>query len=210
MDRLQPYHLDVLKEVSNIGVAHAATALSSLVKERIEMSVPNVSLTPIQHLPSQIGGVETKVAAIFLRIEGDASGSLYFIAGIEDAAKLVCTIMRTKDFQLDSPPYDELGLSAFQEVGNILAGSYLSSLSDFTKLSLQPTVPGVSIDMAGAILNDGLTSILQVGDHAIVIETEIKEIDGEEQNQLTGQFLFLPDPEAFAVIFQALGVETDE
>lgn len=209
MHHLQPYHLDVLKEISNIGAAHAATALSSLVKERIEMSVPNVKLVPLNDLPCQFGGVETKVAAIFLRIEGDAPGSLYFITGTEDAEKLIRTLTGNDLFQLDEPPYDDLGMSAFQEVGNILAGSYLSSLSDFTKLALQPTVPGVSIDMVGAVLSFGLMPLLQVGDYAIVIDTEIMEVEGE-RNRISGQFLFLPDPDSFEVIFHALGVGTNE
>ena len=175
MHELQPYHLDVLKEVSNIGVAHAATALSNLIDNRIEMSVPNVRLTMIRDLPDQIGGAETKVAAIFLRMIGDASGSLYFITRTKDAETLVRAFTRDEHFQLDKPPYDELGLSAFQEIGNILAGSFLTSLANFTRLHLQPTVPGVAVDMAGAILTDGLISLLQVGDHAIVIDTEMKQ-----------------------------------
>ena len=38
-------------------------------------------------------------------------------------------------------PVSELGLSAMQEMGNILSGSYLSALSDFTNLKIYPTVP---------------------------------------------------------------------
>lgn len=209
MDQLQPYHLDVLKEVSNIGVAHAATSLSALVGKTIKMTVPDVRLIPIPQLPQKIGGVETKVAAIFLRMIGDASASLYFVTTTKDAEKLVRSIMKNDSFQLDTPPYDEMGLSAFQEIGNILAGSFLTSLSTFTRLALQPSVPGVAIDMAGAILNEGLISLLQAGDHAIVIDTEIKETD-IFNGEMRGQFLFLPDPDSFEVLFRALGVELDE
>lgn len=37
-------HLDVLKEVGNIGAAHAATSLSQMVDRKIEMHVPSVKL----------------------------------------------------------------------------------------------------------------------------------------------------------------------
>lgn len=209
LQRLQPYHLDVLKEIGNIGAGHAATALSQLLNKTIDMSIPAVRLVSFQDLPAQVGGADTEVAAIFLRIEGEAPGSMFFISKIEDIEKLIRHLTSVDSFQLRVPPYDELGISAFQEVGNILAGSYLSSFSDFTKLLLQPSVPAFSVDMAGAILSYGLIPLSQVGDYAIVIDTEIRELVGG-QGQISGHFFLLPDPDSFEVIFTALGVETNE
>ncbi|MCM3759469.1 chemotaxis protein CheC [Alkalihalobacillus oceani] len=209
LQRLKPYHLDVLKEIGNIGAGHAATALSQLLNKTIEMSVPAVRIVSFQELPEQVGGAETEVAAIFLRIEGEAPGSLFFISKIEDIEKIVRQLTGITSFQLQSPPYHEVGISAFQEIGNILAGSYLSSFSDFTKLSLQPSVPGFSVDMAGAILSYGLIELSQVGDSAIVIDTQIKELDGDEE-QMKGHFFLLPDPDSFEVIFSVLGVGENE
>ncbi len=209
LQRLQPYHLDVLKEIGNIGAAHAATALSQLLNKTIDMSVPDVRLVSFQDLPDQVGGADTEVAAIFLRIEGEAPGSMFFLSKIEDMEQLIRHLTNIQSFQLQAPPYDELGISAFQEVGNILAGSYLSAFSDFTNLILQPSVPGFSVDMTGAILNYGLIPLSQVGDYAIVIDTKIKELEGK-QGLISGHFFLLPDPDSFEVIFAALGVETNE
>lgn len=209
LQNIESYHLDVLQEIGNIGAAHAATALSELLNKQIEMSVPDVKLVPIRDLPNQVGGSETEVAAIFLRIEGEAPGSIFFISEIEEVENLVRRLTNITSFQLRTPPFDDLGLSAYLEVGNILGGSYLSSLADFTRLTLHPSVPGVSVDMAGAILNYGLISISEVGDYAIVIDTEIKEL-GEGSDQMTSHFFLLPDPDAFITIFQALGVDVNE
>ena len=71
--------------------------------------------------------------------------------------------------------YSELELSALNEIGNILAGSYLSSLADFTNLNMQPTVPALAIDMAGAILSYGLLQFGQMGDQALLIDTKFLE-----------------------------------
>ncbi len=155
LEKLQSRHFDVLKEVGNIGAGHAATALSALLNRKIEMTVPSVRLVPIQTLPEQIGGAGLEVAAIFLRLTGEATGSMYFITSIQDSEQLVQQLTDNRDFQLHKPPFEQMGLSALQELGNILAGSYLSSFSDFTGLNLQPTVPELSIDMAGAILSYG-------------------------------------------------------
>ncbi|WP_017727332.1 chemotaxis protein CheC [Halalkalibacterium ligniniphilum] len=207
LERLKPYHLDVLKEIGNIGAGHAATALSQLLGKTIDMKVPDVRVISFQEITDLVGGSDVIVAGTFLRIEGDVPGSMFFMVPITEAEVLIQRLTGNKSFQLQQPPYEEMGISALQEVGNILAGSYLSSLSDFTKLNLQPTVPGLSIDMAGAILSYGLIPLSQVGDTAIVIDTHITEI--RESHKAAGHFFLLPDPDSFDILFSSLGVDTN-
>ena len=76
-------HLDVLKEIGNIGAAHAATSLSQLLDRKIDMYVPNVELVSFDEMFDLAGGAETIVAGIFLRIEGDFSGSMFFVLPLE-------------------------------------------------------------------------------------------------------------------------------
>ena len=76
-------HLDVLKEVGNIGAAHAATSLSQLLDRKIDMHVPNVKLVSFDEMFDLAGGAETIVAGIFLRIEGDLSGSMFFVLPLD-------------------------------------------------------------------------------------------------------------------------------
>ena len=209
IDRIQPYHLDVLKEIGNIGAGNAATSLSILLKKSIEMKVPSVRIVSFQDITDLVGGAEKLVCSIFLRIEGAAPGSMFFMVPVHEAENLIRHLICDASFQLKQPPFLEIGISALQEVGNILASSYLSSFSDLTKLNLHPSVPALTIDMAGAVLSYGLIELSQVGDYAIVIDTEISEKEGKT-SQLTGHFFLLPDPESFGRIFISLGVDMDE
>ena len=93
-------------------------------------------------------------------------------------------------------------------MGNILSGSYLSALSDFTGLKIYPTVPGLSIDMFGAIISIGLIELSQVSDTVIVINTSIYEEVISDDEAVRGHFFLLPDPDSFESIFKALGVPT--
>ncbi len=111
-----------------------------------------------------------------------------------------------KQFDFSQNPVSELGLSAMQELGNILSGSYLSALSDFTGLKIYPTVPGLSVDMFGAIISIGLIEISQISDHVIVINTSIFEDGFGDCEEVRGHFFLLPDPQSFETIFKALGV----
>ncbi|WNF35438.1 chemotaxis protein CheC [Bacillaceae bacterium IKA-2] len=210
INHIQPYHLDVLKEVGNIGAGHAATALSRLLNKTIDMKVPAVRVVSFEEITELVGGSENVVAAIYLRIEGDAPGNMFFMLPVEEASILIQTLTGEEDFDLEVPPCSELGISALHEVGNILAGSYLSAFSDFTKLNMHPSVPALSVDMAIAILSYGLLELSRVGDCAIVIETEILEKVDENSHRTTGHFFLLPDPGSYEKIFHALGVSIDE
>lgn len=199
--RLEDFQMDVLKEVGNIGAGHAATALSTLLDKPIDMLVPKVRMLPFEEICESVGGAETVVLAIFLRVDGDAPGNMFFILDL-DAAKNMLRDLIGLNIE-NQEEYSELELSALNEIGNILAGSYLSSLADFTNLNMQPTVPALAIDMAGAILSYGLLQFGQMGDQALLIDTKFME--GE--NEVQGHFFLIPDPESFGKIFSALGVE---
>jgi len=137
-------HLDVLKEIGNIGAAHAATSLSQLLNRKIDMHVPNVNLVSFDEMFDLAGGAEAIVAGIYLRIEGDLSGSMFFVLSLESANHFIRTLINDETFDFESSSLPEIGVSAMQELGNILSGSYLSSLSDFTGLKIYTTVPSLS------------------------------------------------------------------
>ncbi|WMT39172.1 chemotaxis protein CheC [Paenibacillus sp. D2_2] len=202
-NHLEEFKMDVLKEVGNIGAGNAATALSRLLNKPIDMAVPKVQMLPFEAISDQVGGAEQVVLAVFLRVEGDAPGNLFFILSPEAAKKL---LHRLAGFEVsDGEDFSEMEWSALSEIGNILAGSYLSSLADFTMLQMTPTVPALALDMAGAILSYGLLQFGEMGDSALLIDTTF--IEG--QHEVEGQFFLIPDPESFAKIFTALGVPLD-
>lgn len=202
--KINSMHLDVLKEIGNIGASHAATALSDLLDKKIEMRVPKVEMITFNEMMDLAGGSEKVVVGIYLRIEGDVEGSMFFILPIEQANRFIQHLIQDEQFDFQSN-VSELGMSAMQEMGNILSGSYLSAMSDFLNLKLYPTVPGLSIDMFGAIISIGLIELSRVSDYVIVINTSISE-EGLEDTKMKGHFFLLPNPESFEVIFNALGV----
>lgn len=203
LDKLEAFKMDVLKEVGNIGAGNAATALSRLLDKPIDMNVPTVRLIPFEQVADRIGGFEQVVIAVFLRVEGDAPGNMFFIIEQGSARKLLNHLLSIET-QSESD-YTEMEFSALSEIGNILAGSYLSSLADFTQLSMSPTVPAIAIDMAGAILSYGLVQYGEMGDSALLIDTTF--LEGREE--LEGHFFLIPDPESFDKIFNALGVPNE-
>ena len=197
---LSEAQLDVLREIGNVGAGNSATALSRLIKYRIEMNVPHVALVPIEEVPEFVGGPELVVAGIFLRVYGKAPSNILFLIPRESAFALVDTLYGRE--RGATSEFDLMDESALMEIGNILAGSYLNAFYSFTGISMLPSVPALAVDMAGAILNVVLVQLGELGDHALLIETNFVA----EDRSINGHFFLVPDPGSLGTIMNAVGV----
>ena len=95
-----------------------------------------------------------------------------------------------------------MGLSAMQEVGNIITGAYLNSLSSMTSLTIFPSPPALTIDMAGAILSVPAIQFGIYGDKILLIQSQFYD-----EIQLDGYFILIPDLESYEKILAALGIQ---
>ena len=120
-------YLDVLKEIGNIGAGNATTAIANMLGMKIDMNVPNVKLMEVSKLGTAVGAEDETIVGIFLEVMNDIEGSMMFLVDIPSARYLVNKLMM-EDVPADKP-FDEMELSALKEIGNIIAGSYLSALS---------------------------------------------------------------------------------
>lgn len=197
---LTPTQMDALREIGNVGAGNSATALSQIINHRIDMNVPKVSIVPLGDVPDLVGGPDVVVVGVFLRVYGSAPGNILFLLPAESAFFLVDMLMGKKHGETKDLSFmDE---SALMEIGNILAGAYLNALFNLTKLSLLPSIPALAVDMAGAILSVVLIQLGQMGDHALVIETEFTT----DQEGIKGHFFLVPDPGSLDTILSAVGV----
>ena len=197
---LSPVQLDALREIGNVGAGNSATALSQIINHRIDMNVPEVSIVPITDVPDLVCGPDVMVAGVFLRVYGAAPSNILFLLPQESAFYLVDMILGKPHGETKT--LDFMDESALMEIGNILAGAYLNALFNLTKLSLLPSIPALAMDMAGAILSVVLIQLGQMGDHALVIETEFQA----DEDGIKGHFFLVPDPGSLDTILTAVGV----
>ena len=132
LDGLNDMQYDVLKEIGNIGAGNATTALSKMLNIKMDMSVPNVALVPFSDISSIIGPEDQTVVGILLGIEGDIDGMMMFIFDTKSACHLVNTLMMrdvTENEDRMLSDYSEMEMSALNEIGNIVSGSYLNAIS---------------------------------------------------------------------------------
>ncbi|MBE5914209.1 MULTISPECIES: chemotaxis protein CheC [Pseudobutyrivibrio] len=199
LDEVNSKYFDVLKEIGNIGAGNATTAIANMLGLRIDMSVPEVAFLPVEDLGSAIGAEDEIIVGIMLGVEQDIDGSMMFLMDMASAHHIVNKLMMRDDSYAE--PFDEMDLSAIKEIGNIIAGSYLSALSGLTNLTIVPSVPFVAVDMAAAILSVPAVQFGIFGDNALMINTEFSDDLG-----IKGHFILMPEEDSYAKILTALGV----
>ncbi len=192
---------DALLEIGSIGAGHAATALSELVDHKVMINVPTLEITEVHRVPELMGGPETLVAAVFIRVLGDVRGSMLFLVPRESALAMV-DLLQGHDLGT-TKVVSETDEELLKQTGNILAMAYLNSLTRLTDLVFLPSPPAFAFDMAGAILDSMMAEAGMVAEYAIVVSAEFVHIAG----RVNAMLFFLPKPDSLEVILSRLGVE---
>lgn len=198
MDNMQ---FDVLREIGNIGAGNATTALSQMINAKINMNVPKVDLLEFKELSDIVGGAENLVVGILFTLEGQIDGMMMFMLNMGAARNLI-ELLIGSTYETDTGEFSDMELSALNEIGNIISGAYLSSLSTLTNILITSSIPYMAIDMAGAILSVPAIEFGKIGDKALLIETEF----GDEGKAVNGYFILIPTIESYGRILTSLGL----
>jgi len=198
-------HLDVFKEIGNIGAGHAASALAGLLNRRITMTVPEASVVPFDTIMNMLDGPETLVAGVLIDVSGDLNGYILLLLSMDDAMAMVSQALQETARDTNDPDFalTELERDTLLEIANILVGSFLSAITSFSGLGAIPTVPQMAIDMLGAILSIATIEYGKIGDSVLFLNTQFNDPSGD----INGHFFLIPDYNSYKMLLSALGLE---
>ncbi|GIV20444.1 MAG: chemotaxis protein CheC [Armatimonadota bacterium] len=188
---------DALREIANIGMGKASSALADLIGTTILISVPQAVCVSISDLPNVLRDPEQVTAGIYLQVTGEVAGHATFIFEVGSAHRLAGALLGIQEVNLD-----EITASALMEIGNIMLSAYLTAISDFTGLQLLPSPPVMAVDMGCAILSAVIANMQNLDDYAVTIATDIYD----PQGLISGTFVFLPEPGGIQRILESIGM----
>ena len=202
-DDLNDMHIDVLREIGNIGSGNAASALSTMLDRKVDISVPVVRVLDYAQVTEELGGPEELMAGLLLSLKGDVTGMIMFLLHREFAHMVINTLT---GMELENVGVlDEYSSSAICEVGNIMAASYVNAIASLTGLFIDITPPDVCVDMVGAILSVPAIYFANMGDKIIFIQDEFDR--KEEDTKASSHILMLPEADSLNNIMTKLGLE---
>ncbi|MDI9611054.1 MAG: chemotaxis protein CheC [Archaeoglobales archaeon] len=191
MVELKVEEIDALRELGNIGVAHAATSLSMMLGKMIDMSVPNVLIAKISELHKYFEDqIVVGVVTALEDVENGRTGYLY--VSFPEAKKIAKLLI--EDLELVD--------STIMELGNILSSSFCNAIADLLGIMLIPSPPSLAEDTSIAIVEVIVAQIAEKSDNVIVFETELKEKEEAIKILVT----LVPDEKFLDYILKMLGM----
>jgi chemotaxis protein CheC len=193
-----PSELATISVVAASAVQSAANALSEMALREITAVSPEVRMVELTHLSMVAGDPERSVVAVYLGIEGDIPGHILMAFSESMALGLV-------DMLLDQPEgttteLSDMEISALAEAGNVAGSFFLTTIADWSGLTLPPTPPVVIHEMCGAILGT-LAAELALAEHdrAMVIDAQFT-CDGQV---VEASFFMFPGEQMITAVGQA-------
>ena len=195
--KIDRFDLDMLREVANVGAGNAASALSVMTGQSIDIQVPTCELMSYPEMAERLGGADSVMLAMLVKISGDVDGFVLFMQRLPQARETMRTLA---GLELPEGDTNIANYEPMREIANILVGTYISSIAEMAGISIIPSVPEITIDMAMAIMNVPVLLYGAVGDEVLMMEAEFL---GFARN-LTGAFYLVPTPESLEILKKAL------
>lgn len=200
-EEMNELEIDILKEIGSIGGGNAATALSSMLNAKVNMSLPKVEILDFNEALVNVGDPEEVVAAILVEMSGELSGIMLFILTKEFSDEILFRMLGKTE--ADFFELAEIDSSVLMEIGNIVISSYITAMASLVNMSVELSVPQLAVNMLGGIMSVPIAMMGQHSDRIMMITGQFK-IDGKALNS---NMLLLPDVESLNVLMKKLGVE---
>ncbi len=181
VDTLDDMEKDMMGEVSNISMGTAATTMSSLVNQKVDITTPNVTFAYWDDLVNAYDR-----PCVFLQIsyrEGLSGNNVLILK--ENDVKIIADLMMGGDGTNTSEPLGELHLSAISEAMNQMMGSASTSLSSMLSMKIDISPPTASlIDLNDSVDESDITDFLKGGFVKISFKMTIGDLVDSEIMQL--------------------------
>ena len=174
--------LSKVRDISERSVRRAEESVRRLLGHSLRLTLRGIH--PLSTLVEDAEG--GPMAGLQLQITGQGNGRILILFPLPMVFRFLQILLGGA---AEPRPLREMERSAIQEVGNIMASSFLSELGDLLGRRLLHSSPEMYIENIPQLVRDVATSLRALGAELLVIQGAIE--DGDHQPQ--GRFFFVPE-----------------
>lgn len=152
MVNLSELENDALVEIFNIGVGHAAAAMSEIVNEEVTMSVPSITFLDRAEAAALLGSKRDgeRICGVSQHYDG-AFATEAILMFPEDKSLEIVRLMVGDSMPLDQ--LTEMEQEAMSEIGNIILNSCVGTLANLFDSELHGSLPVYHVGTSAEILS---------------------------------------------------------
>lgn len=179
---LTAFEQDALGEIGNISFGSAATALSTLLGQKVDITTPTVTLIKRSTLEDEFPRPHV---AVHVEYTDGFQGINLLVIRVDDAA-VIADLMMGGDGRPTTIDLSEMHVSAVQEAMNQMMGSAATSMSTIFNKLVNISPPGIDImDLSQPEGKNTIPDVdflvkisfrLKVGEHGQLIDSSIMQL----------------------------------
>jgi len=201
LDKINEIHIDVLQEIANIGSGNAASSLSRMIGQSVNIQIPEISIKGFNEAIEDLGGPETIMVGTLLFLTEGINGMMMFLLPVDVVCDLVNMLMFTEIKSHEE--IDEMGYSVINECSNIMSASFVTAIAEMTDMVIDISPPEATLDMLGSIMSVPSIYFADIGDSLLLMKNEL-EIEGKKTS---ANVLLLPDMPSLGKLMSSLGID---
>jgi chemotaxis protein CheC len=195
--------LDALTEVFNVGLSRAASQLSELLQDRIDIDMPNIKVVGHDEVAEALMINDTEVVAgIAQEMDGYIRGSAMLIFPTDEAHALVKALIGSVP-TLETEDLRKFEHEAMSEIGNIIISSAIATMSDLLDGEVQLTIPSYTEDTVNRIIASNSSGLAPEDVRVIVMRAALKAF----HRQVSGNLVMLLSLDFIGKLLHSLGLE---
>ena len=192
---------DALRELANVGLSRAATQLSELLNDHIEMTVPLVQVVPYDQVTQALQlDPHAMVAAVWQSFSGQSEGTSILMFPSEDSKNLVRALVGPSMLGAGEDDLRGIEHEAMMEIGNIIITSGMAVIADMLGQEVRMSLPGYMEGNLPDIMAQRSWDNAGREMQAIIMITHLKAA----QREIEGRMVMLMSVDSVQVLFERL------
>lgn len=171
--------IDMLKEVGHICTGNATIALSQVLNQKVELTIPDLKLIDSDKVLNELKGGQELLVGVSVQLLGKLTGNIVLMFPEKGAYSLIDAVSQ---YRKELGNATEYGVSSLKEIGNIVISAYLATLSTFTRQVILHSTPNLICGTLETVFNVAFSKMKLSNSKVILIETffkiQDKDIDG--------------------------------
>lgn len=182
----------------SIASGKAALALSQMLKCKVNVNLSSLHIIPLSGITDVFDEASTPVVGVKMSMFGDLNGSIFFMLPVNDQDSLMRQI---SEAAFGPNPGVGLDISILEEVGNIVAGVYLTGICDLYGFNIYHSLPSVTQDMFSSLIDEAVAGESMAGCHVVLIESLFTITHGSIKTFL----MLIPSADSASVFLDSMG-----
>ncbi|MCL1880716.1 MAG: chemotaxis protein CheC [Oscillospiraceae bacterium] len=182
---------DLFKEMGNIGMGHACTALSHTTGIKVNRSIPSTWTLTKQEAADYLDLFEGGSIGVMLSLHEDIAGSMVHIISLPFASTLSEIFFKKSINTFDD--IDEMSLSIVQEMTNITTAAFVNAISSMTGLFIDISTPNFCVELKKEVLANAPEKMVVVENRFLV-----------DMGSVSSELIFMPHEGSLSLIAERL------